>query len=290
MFFLRSKPTRRAFLQTAAAATASLILPKTLAAQESPPTFWFLHSDTLESWPVADPVGWCLENAKQPILERASERLLTLTPADEQRIIRLVSRRCKLNLIELSSGRVEVHHWGPKGLADLRPLFKSHHLAREDVEVVLRDRKKEVVTRQAGDDFLFGSRLPDDWPWETYLGKWQRRYEQEPNDSSPAPGTWSGYAWEGVESNRIPWAALKSTWRRTRTPLCLNCDGPTILTNFGWPSCGMFNRCPKFLHACQKCRRSFKDVQNWMRTNLDADVQPEFIMRWGNRVKVEGRG
>jgi hypothetical protein len=59
-----------------------------------------------ESWPVDDAVAWCLENAQQPILERASAGLLQLTPADGQGIIRLVVRRCRLNLLELRPSRV----------------------------------------------------------------------------------------------------------------------------------------------------------------------------------------
>lgn len=55
-------------------------------------SFWFLHTPTGESWPVDDPVAWALENARQPILERAREGLLKLTPSDDQHIIRLVVR------------------------------------------------------------------------------------------------------------------------------------------------------------------------------------------------------
>ncbi len=64
---------------------------------------------------------------------------------------------------------------------------------------------------QSGDEFLFGERLGQGWPTEIFLSKWKRRYEQEPDDCLAAPATWAGdYAWEGVEGNRIPWAALKS--------------------------------------------------------------------------------
>jgi hypothetical protein len=36
-----------------------------------------------------------------------------------------------------------------------------------------------------------------------------------------------GFAWKDIEPNRIPWAALKSAWRRTSL-VCLNCDRPTL--------------------------------------------------------------
>jgi hypothetical protein len=242
---------------------------------------------------VDDPVAWALAKARQPVVERARARLVTLDAADPQRVIRLVVRRCKLNLLELRPGRVVVHHWGQQGIADLRPFFKQHGLARHHVEVVLLDRKREVTTLQHGDDFLFGERLADDFPVEPYEQKWRRRATEEPDDWTPAPHTWSGFAWNGVEPNRIPWAALKSAWRRTTVPLCLNCDQPTLLTNFGFLWSGMFNRRPLFIHVCGRCRRLFedrsaKDVPRWVVTHLGAKVWPVFIMMWDRPVKWEG--
>lgn len=284
------QPSRRGFLQASAAALASIFLPKGLFAGKPNKSFWFLQADTGDSWPVADPVGWSLENARQPVLERATEGLLMLTPEDDDRIIRLVTRRCRLNLLELQSGRVVVHHWGQQGLADLRPFFKTHRLARREVKVVVMDRKKEVATKQTGDDFLFGDRVALGFPLNLHQRKWQRRFEQESNDWTAAPGTWSGYAWEGVESNLIPWAALKSAWRRASSMICLNCDQPTILANFGFHWTGMFNRSPRIMYACTTCGRSFQDdsvkgVDGWIMANLDAEVQPGFVMMWDNRVK-----
>src|SRR5262245_37517725 len=107
-----STPTRRTFLQTAVAAAASLLLPRGLRAEKRSGSFWFLQAGTGESWAVDDPVAWALANARQPVLERASAGLRKLTPADGQRIVRLVTRRCKLNLLEIEPGRIIVHHWG----------------------------------------------------------------------------------------------------------------------------------------------------------------------------------
>jgi hypothetical protein len=287
-------PSRRSVLQAAVGAAASLFLPRFLAAKEKPKSFWFIHADTGDSWPVADPLSWSLESAGHPILERARERLVTLDAGDPQRLIRLVTRRCKLNLLELLPGRVVVHHWGQQGLGELRPFFKAHGLARRNVEVVVRDRKREVVTTQIGDDFLFGDRLAATWPPKLYLNKWLRRFEQQSDDWSAAPGTWSGYAWDGIEDNRIPWAALKSAWRRTAPVLCSNCDRPTLMANFGHPWVGMFNRSPSSFHVCGACRRSFvdssvKDVGRWIVANLDAKVRPAFVMMWDRRVKLEAK-
>ena len=214
-----SFPTRRTFLQTAVAAVASFFLPRGLRAGEHSRSFWFLHTPTREAWAVDDPVTWALANAQQPILERASAGLRKLTPADDQRIIRLVTRRCRLNLIEIHPGRVVVHFWGQQGQGDLRPFFKQHGLARNAVRVILIDRKREASTAQTGDDFLYGERLARDFAagrctWR----KWQRRAIEEPDDWTPAPCSGSGFAWKGIEPNRIPWAALKSAWRHENAP------------------------------------------------------------------------
>jgi hypothetical protein len=293
------QPSRRDLLKIAAAAIASLILPRNLFAGKPDKSFWFIHSDAGDSWPVADPVQWSLENARQAILERASERLLTLTPSDGERILRLVTRRCKLNLLELLPEQVVVHHWAEQGRADLRPFFKTHGLARREIEVVVRDRKKEVITTQSGDDYLYGERLLPFWPlnvfWlNRYLKKWDRRYKEESNDWTAAPGTWSGFGWKGIEPNLIPWAALKSAWRRAAPTICQNCDTPTILVNFGLPQCSMFNRETRFIHTCRNCRRLFEDnsidrwkVGQWMVTNLDAEVWPDFDIFWGKLSKWE---
>ena len=110
-----SFPTRRTFLQIALAAAASLFLPRFLFAGGNPRSFWFLHAPTGETWPVADPVAWSLENARQPILERASAGLLKLTPADGQRITRLVTRRCRLNFVGASTWAGYRSLLGPTG-------------------------------------------------------------------------------------------------------------------------------------------------------------------------------
>jgi hypothetical protein len=122
---------------------------------------------------------------------------VTLTAADRERVIRLVVRRCRLNLVELRPGRVVVHHWGQQGQAALRPFFKKHSLAKQGVEVFLIDRKREVVTARPGDDFLYGERLAPSWLWKAYRTKWQRRAVEEPDDWTAAPHTWSGFALEG---------------------------------------------------------------------------------------------
>ena len=161
---------RRTFLKTVAAAFASFLLPRSLRAQGRP-RFWFIHTETSDSWPVSDPVAWALANAHQPILERARARLVTLDAADPQRIIRVVVRRCKLNLLELRPGCVIVHHWGQQGQGDLRPFFKKHGLAKRGVRVAMIDRKRETTTVQTGDDLLYGERLAPFWPWKAYQTK-----------------------------------------------------------------------------------------------------------------------
>jgi hypothetical protein len=279
---------RRHFLQSTAAALAALILPRNLLAR-TPDHFFFIHADSCNSWPVADPVAWSLENVREPILERAAEGLAKLTMSDGDRIVRLVVRRCRLNLLELRPDQVVVHQWGQLQ-ADLRPFFKTHRLARPEIEIVLRDRKKEITTTKPGDDFLFGDRIAPDFPLDLFQSKWANRFTKEADDRQAAPSTNSGFAWAETENNRIPWVALKSTWRRAAPGVCLNCDTPTILVNFGLRQVGMFNRCPYFVRICGTCRRSFrdetvKDVGEWMAANLDVDVQPRFEMVWGRKRK-----
>ena len=280
--------TRREFLQTTATIAGSLLLPRSLLAWNPDLSFHFLHTETLTSWPVADPVKWSLQHAADLILERAREGLSKLTADDGDRVIRLIVRRCSLNLIEIHATQVTVHHWSSQR-ADLRPFFKTHGLARPEIEVVLRERKKEVATTLTGDDFLFGDRLAADFPLASFQRKWASRFEQEADDWQAAPRTSSGFAWDGVEDNRIPWAALKTAWRRASASVCQNCDTPTILTNFGNPWIGMFNRSPRFVHVCRQCRRSFrdesvKDVGGWIVSNLDEGVRPDSEMVWDRRV------
>jgi len=232
---------------------------------------------------------WSLKHAREPVLERAAEGLAKLTSDDGDRIIRLVVRRCRLNLIELQPEHVIVQHWGPHR-ADLRPFLKQHRLATSEIEVVLRDRKREVATTQTGDSFLYGVLLAPDFPLDLFQSKWASRFRKEADDWQAAPGTSSGFAWDGIEDGKIPWAALKSAWRRVAPTICQNCDTPTLLVNFGLRPVGMFNRSPSFLRVCSKCRRSFKDesindVEAWIEKNLDVEVRPDAEMIWGRRVK-----
>lgn len=252
-------------------------------------SFCFLHASTGLSWPVTDPVAWCLANAQSPILENARNRLVTLNDADPQRVIRLVVRRCGLNLLEVGPERVMVHFWGEKGQADLGAFLKLHGLARKDVQVVLLDRKRESIKVQTGDDFLFGKQLPANFLWDEVWAKWQCRYQDESDDRTAAPHTWSGFAWEGIEPNRIPWSALKSAWRRSTPFACLNCDEPAILINFGLPWVGLTNRVPRFHHLCWHCRRvfadeSFQDVAKWIVTNIGAEDWPDYDLLWDRRI------
>ena len=283
-----SFPTRRIFLQSVGAASAALLPHSGLRVGKKSPSYWFVHTATQDSWPVDDPVLWSLKNARRPILERASQRLLTLTPDDRDRIIRLVVRRCRLNLIEIQGERVVVHFWGQQGMGDLRPFFKSHALPRKGVEVVGINRRHERMTIRSGEDFLFGERLAQDWPLDLYFTKWRRRRIEEPDDRTPAPHTRSGFAWKGIERDRIPWTALKNVWRRTTPSLCMNCDTPTILTNFGHLRCRVVSRDIRFLHVCGKCRRALQDssmdcqarADDWLERNLQAEFWPDFIQEY----------
>ena len=283
---------RREFLQTTAAIAGSLLLPQGIFAKTPDQRFFFIHTDTLNHWPVADPVQWSLQNTHEPILARAAEGLGKLSENDGERIIRLVVRRCSLNLLEVQPGRVVVDHWG-SNRADLKPFFKSHGLTRPEIEVVLRDRKKETVTTLTGDSFLYGVPLASDFDLELFQSKWERRFENEADDSQAAPGTSSGLAWDGIPDGSIPWAAMKSAWRRGGSVVCQNCSGEALLVNFGLRQAGVFNRAGFIEYVCGACRRSYRDsvddVGGWMAANLDAEVWPGYEMMWGKKVRLEGK-
>jgi hypothetical protein len=239
---------------------------------------------------VNDPVVWSLENARQPIFERARERLLTLDAADPQRVIRLVVRRCRLNLLELRPWQVVVHHWGQQGQGDLRPFFKQHGLARKVVQVVLIDRKRELTRVQTGDALLYGEWLAEKFPLGMYLDKWRRLATQEPDDWTPAPCSGSNYSWEGVEQGFVPWAVLKSAWRHEDELLCQNCDQPTLLTAFGYFACGLYKRGPQVVRVCPLCRSRFVDHSpwdgpEWMLANLDGPLLPCADLMFGHPVQ-----
>ena len=202
------------------------------------------------------------------------------------------TRRCSLNLLEVHEHTVHVQFWGTNGQADLKSFFKQHRLARPEISVELRDRKKEVTSKKSGDEFLYGSPLGSEFPLELFKRKWMSRFVKESDDSQAAPRSASGFAWDGIEDGLIPWAALKSAWRRGASGVCENCSGETLLVNFGLRQVGLFNRSPNIIHVCETCRRyyrdeSVEDVGDWIVRNLDVEVRPDAEMMCGKRLKLE---
>jgi hypothetical protein len=253
------------------------------------PRHFFLHIPSGESWEVTDPIQWCLDNAHRPTLENAKQGLVGLTSLDQERITRLVCRRCWINLIELQRSRVVVHYWGRDGQGDLSSFFKRHALATKEVFVALCERKHETVVICTGDEFCYGVPLSERFPVELYREKWHRRSMKERDDWQAALGSWSSFCWDGVEPGFVPWTVLKAAWAE-ETPVCPNCDQSTILTSFGLATCSMFNRRPRFSRICPECRRSFEDhtILNpgqWMASHLDEAVLPRFELVWGRQIK-----
>jgi hypothetical protein len=244
---------------------------------------FLLHPASGDFWHVDDPVAWCLENALQPLLERASDRLLTLSTHDADRITTVVSRRTGIHFIELRPDQATVHYW--VRLADLRPFSKKHGLALKSVKVFLREQKHGVIVLTNGaDEFMYGLPLRLAFPVEIYRAKHDHREIEEPDDGDLAPGSWSSYSWDGSDARTIPWAALKSIWRRERPPVCLNCDGPTLTFGFGWRS-SMLNKYPLVLRLCLSCRCYFEnadlwEMDAWLKANLDERTLPRFERRW----------
>jgi hypothetical protein len=280
---MSDQPCRRTFLQVMA---GSLLLPRVLLSGSNSSPYWFLHDPSGESWQVDDPIAWCLQHARHhPVLSRARQRLLTLTSADQVRIVRLVTRRCHLRLIVIGTERVSVHYWSRLG--DLRAFFKAHGLAQRNVPVTLLERKHEAIRVTTGNEFLFGNPLRASFPVDEFLRKWHRRQIVEPDDWTASEGSWSTFAWEGVEPCLIPWAVLKAVWSREQKP-CPNCDQPAILVGFGLLWCGMGNRTSRFTHICPTCRTHYEDeggdVVGWMMANLKGRLLPAFGRGWGKLV------
>lgn len=263
--------SRRGFLQAAAFIATTGAWPSAGRAA-SPSRFQFVGDR--KSWPVEDPCAWALANhASLPVLESARERLGTLTPADGERTLKVVLRRCPLNLMEVDGNAVTIHQWTATSRVDLRWFFKAHGLARRDVSVTVRLRKKEQSVLRQGDSYLYWDAVDDGLPLDRFATKRANRFIREPDDNDPAPGTRSGYGWEGVPGDMIPWRTLKNAWRESADVLCPNCDTPAIMTNFGYRQISFFNRAGAVVHACAKCRR--RKVQK-------SDSGP-----WGSRAFAE---
>ena len=295
--------TRRQFLGTTAALAAVGTAPvASRSGPIDPPAFRFLHTAAGRAWEVDDPVARCLRHAggpipvsggsalrgntsffshaAEPMLRRAVERLRPLTPADGRRVI----RRCGLNLLEVRTDRVRVHHRGVTAGTHLRPFFKVHGLARAEVTVVLTDRKRETDAERTGADVLYAERCRFDL--DPFLAKWEARFRPESDDRDAAPGTRGGFGWDGVKVDRIPWHALKSALRNAEPVACPNCDVPAVLLNFGVPRVRFLEWGGRFGHGCGRCRRWSDDlilagpatrpadVQRWVADTLDRPALP----------------
>lgn len=243
---------------------------------------FILHAASGDSWQVHDPVSWCLENADQPTLVRAKAGLLTLNAEDAERIIRVVTRRSALHFIDLRLGNATVHYWVKT--CDLRPYFKKNGLASQDVKVILRERKHEVIIVTTGAEFLYGLPVAFSFPVELYRQKRDGIDVEDRNDVLQAPGSWTHFSWDGAEVRGVPWAALKAIWRREQSPLCLNCDQPVLTIGFGWRRT-IFNRYPLLVRVCLHCRRRFDDgscweMDEWVVKHLDDQTLPRFQKVW----------
>ena len=241
-----------------------------------PPRYHFIHAATGESSAVDDPVAWCLEHARDPLLENARERLLQCdSRTDPQRILNVVYRRCGLNMAEVRPGHLVVHHW--TALADIRPFCKLHRLARPDVQVATVRHKEGLVVVQPGDGFLYGGLLGAGFPWDEYRQRWEHRHEGRADDAAASPCGRSSYRWEGVEAGRVPWAALKSIWRREQAIPCPNCDTPLAAWAFTWRHRTLLSMHGHVFRLCFACRRDFQESTGGLRPWLAATLAPGLL-------------
>ena len=226
--------------------------------------YFLLHAPTGESWQVTDPVGWCLEHRLDPLLSRGRERLVTLGPEDGDRIVRLVTRRCGLVLIDLASPwSVVVHHWAEPP-PDIREFLKNRGLAKHEVKVALANTKNEVVALRPGSDFLHGEPARPRFPWRRFEAKWRRLHVQEPDDWQAAPLTWNTLCWDEADQERvIPWIVLKSIWPRDQAPPCPNCDTPLVVLRFLWVLPILFSGIRRITRGCFGCHQEFTETVEW---------------------------
>jgi hypothetical protein len=241
-------------------------------------TSLFLHAVTGDTFPAGDPVGWCLERARTPLLAMARERLLQCVGrTDGDRILNVVLRRCDLNLIELRTDRVTVSYWTRQ--ADLHPLLKAQGFLRPDVQVSLVRRKTGQITITPGDQFLRGEAVGSAFPFPAYRDRWARRHERQPDDATAAPASHTSYRWPGVTERKIPWIVLKAVWLADAVA-CPNCEVPLLLYRFDWRRSGFLNTHAAAWRACERCRRSFEeplgygDPWDWLVARLGPGLLP----------------
>jgi hypothetical protein len=241
--------------------------------------FWFIHGQTGTTFQVDDPISWCVQHRDEGILAPARDRLVTLGPADADRIVRLVVRRCKLTLLDVRPRRVLVHFWSRESRADLRSFFKVHGLAHDGIEVMLLQRKEEFIWTRRGDDFLYGEPHPC-FPWDVYQEKWMRRNDQEADDWTQAPESLTNFSWEGLPAPFIPLAVLKCIWLREQAPDCPNCETPEVMLRFWWRRRVWVGGLNSYLtRGCFACRRVFIEdfpgnLLEWVVKTLERGLWP----------------
>lgn len=165
-------------------------------------------------------------------------------------------RRFGLNLVEIrSSERIVIHYW--TDLADPRLLFKEQRLARPEVQVGHWRHKNGSVVLQPGHNFLYGERPLHDFRWGQIQQEWQHRDQEEADDWTAAAVR--TYSREGLPERWIPWAILKSIWRREEAPLCPNCDVPLVVIAFRLNRHLLSENDSYLDRVCFSCRRLFQD-------------------------------
>jgi len=99
--------------------------------------------------------------------------------------------------------QVTVHYWS-KQYADLRPFFKTNDLTLPEVQITLLARRDETTAHNTRDDFLYGTKIAQEFPIELFISKWSNRFLNESDDQQASPSTESGLAWDGLADDKIP--------------------------------------------------------------------------------------
>ena len=278
-------PCRRGFMQAAAALVAAGSIPTGGAAAPVPRCYFVGPAG---AWAADDPAAWALaRQADLPELEHARERLATLTLDRHENILRVVLRRGPLSLVEVNGAMVTAQHWTRPGKVDLRPFFKANGLARPDVAVTIVYRKKEITENRTGKEFLYGSPIPADFPADVFARKRLNCFVVEADDNAPAPFTGSGFGWQGVPGDSIPWRALKSAWRNAPQTACPNCDGSALIRNFGYRQVSFFGFAGALVNSCFRCGTEETTIAgdhiSWLTRHLEVAHRPVDRLVFGAR-------
>jgi hypothetical protein len=247
-------------------------------------SYSFLHFPTGRCWPTDDPHQWLLDHSDDELLAPARERLL-LSPDAPERCLRVAVRRCDLALVRVvTNTQIAVRHWSDPP-PDLRAWAKALRLNRTGIQVTFENWKtgKVIVHQEAEDLLMFGERVGQNFPWEVYAAKYERRLAEERDDHDTAPASMTNFVWANSPQGRLRWNVLKAAWNVERVE-CPNCDEPVVLVTFEWRTGMLSFRSARLLRHCFRCWRRFEITEErplaWLAKVLPPALRPTHVRLW----------